>query len=107
MSTCASPVSALQFATALQLIHGRTSGAEDSETLQAQGNQVVGLFLATTGLDDWAAVRRDVFSPLGKGSASWVFFPVRTQIGSDGESHLCIFFFSEVLNKLGQRQNDN
>ena len=64
MSACASPMSALQFATDLQLICGTARGAEDFEILQAQGNQVAGLFLATTGLSDWAAVGRDVHSPL-------------------------------------------
>lgn len=37
--------------------------AEDSEILQARGNQVVGLVLATNALSDWAAVCRDVRTP--------------------------------------------
>lgn len=37
-------MSALQFATDLQLMCGGARGAKGFETLQAQGNQVVGLF---------------------------------------------------------------
>ena len=63
-SACASPMSALQFATDLQLICGRASGTEHFETTQVQGNQVAGLFLAAAGFNDWAAAWRTVLSPL-------------------------------------------
>ena len=86
VSACALPMSALRFATGLQLICGRASGAEHFETLQAQGNQVVGLFLATTGFSDWAAVCRNVLSPLWGRRLHTLSCPGRSRLSDSDKS---------------------
>lgn len=76
MFACASPMSALQFATDLQLICGRASGAEDFETLQAQGNQMVSLFWQLLASVIGQQYVRMYVVLWGNKSVSWLPFPV-------------------------------
>lgn len=99
-------MSALQFATDLQLVCGTASGAEDFETLQAQGNQVVcfGQLLASmigqqcVGMSFLLAAEE--VCVLGTLSC-----PGRSRLSDSvspaGESHHCTVS-SEVSNNMGR-----
>lgn len=102
-------MSALQFATDLQLVCGTASGAEDFETLQAQGNQVVcfGQLLASmigqqcVGMSFLLAAEE--VCVLGTLSC-----PGRSRLSDSvspaGESHHCTVS-SEVSNNMGSSNN--